>query len=150
MEPAAGGRKINRHHTPFFFPLQAPSPILNTPSIHTFLQKKNNLWRLTLPSPSIPHSFCSSTEKQPSALSHEGRAVQEPESSLGIENMRVPAPHFWGMLKFGQSLKCGCLRFSCRTHVSVPKHLHLVSKVWIVSSSKYNLGQLRICRTSEN
>lgn len=150
METTAGGRKINRHHTRFFFPLQAPSPILNTPSIHTLLQKKKNLWRLTLPSPSIPHSFCSSTEKEPSALSHESRAVQEPEYHLGIDSMWVPAPDLLGMLKFRQSLKCGCLRFSCRTHVSVPKHLHLISKVWIVSSSKYNLGQLGICRTSEN
>lgn len=84
MYTTAGGRIINFYHTPFFFPLQEPSP--SKSSFYTHLKKKKifedwfsqDYLYLILFSVPLRNNY---------ALRSESWAVQGPEPILGIDNL---------------------------------------------------------------
>lgn len=95
MEATAGGRRINFYHTPFFFPLQAPSLSLKTP-IHISLQKiKNNKKpnnnnnkpnKTVILQDHLYLMLLSAPLRNNSALRYKNWAVQGPEPTLGIDS----------------------------------------------------------------
>lgn len=96
MEATAGGRRINFYHTPFFFPLQAPSLSLKTP-IHISLQKIKNNKKPNNNNNNKPNEtvilqdhlylmLLSAPRRNNSALWYKSWAVQGPEPSLRIDS----------------------------------------------------------------